>query len=100
MNTLPQNIKDAIDREDYLLTEHAAGQLDKRNIPDWQVIAGMEDAVVLRERPNDSPFPVVEFEQALPDGTPVKTVWSWMAALEVANLVTVHYFNGDEDEDE
>ena len=98
MNTLPQNIKAAVDREDYLITEHAGRRLDKRCIPDWQVVAGVEAAMVLRERPYDLPFPVVEFEQVLPDGTPVKTVWSWVAESGVANLVTAHYFNDGEEE--
>jgi hypothetical protein len=73
---------------------HAGNQLDERGIPDWQVVAGLAEGVLLRERPHGKPNPCVEVEQLLPDGTPVKAVWSWLPRHQVAKLVTVHYFDG------
>ncbi|MBI4578081.1 MAG: DUF4258 domain-containing protein [Planctomycetes bacterium] len=85
-------IQDAVRADRYLIGIHAANQLDDRGIPDWQVVAGLADAVLIRERPHDSPNPAVEVEELLPDGTSVKAIWAWLGYNKVAKLVTVHYF--------
>lgn len=59
----------------------------------WQVLAGIDAAQLIRERPDASPNPVAEFEQTLADGSPIKTVWSWISAGRIAKLVTVHFFD-------
>ncbi len=64
-----------------------------RGIALWQVIAGIPEAQLLIERPRSLPHPVAEYELILPDGTPVKAVWSYIAPLDVAKLVTVHFFD-------
>jgi len=56
------------------------------------VVAGIDDAKLIRERPDATPNPVVEFDQTLPDGTPFKAVWAWISAARTAKLVTVHFY--------
>lgn len=65
-----------------------------RRIVGWQVAAGLDAAKVVRERPSAGPNPVVEFEQILPDGTPIKVVWAWISTDRMAKLVTVHLVDG------
>lgn len=93
MSALFGRIRTAVAEGRYLIGLHAANQLDERGIADWQIVAGLEDGVLLRERPADQPNPAVEVEQILVDGTPVKAVWSWLPHHRAAKLVTVHYFD-------
>lgn len=93
VSKLFHQIRTAVVSDRYLIGVHAANQLDERGIPDWQVVAGMSDATLLTERPNDTPNPAVEVEQILADGTAVKAVWSWLPSHKAAKLVTVHYFD-------
>ena len=55
--------------------------------------ASSSETVVV-ERPDAEPNPAVEVRQSLPNGTEVKTVWSFLAQSGVAKLVTVHFFDG------
>ena len=59
---------------------------------DWQVIAGLDRARLLLEREDRRPNPVAEFEEVLPDGTPIKAVWAWISEERMAMLVTVHFY--------
>lgn len=93
MGELFNRIRDVVADNRYLIGAHAANQLDECGIPDWQVVVGVDEGVLLIERPNDDPNPSVETEQLLPDGTTVKSVWSWLPHHRVAKLVTVHYFD-------
>jgi len=62
---------------------------------DWQAVVGLEDGLLLLERPNDQPNPAIEVQELLPDGTAFKAVWSHLRVSNVAKLVTVHFFDGD-----
>lgn len=93
MGRLFDQIQEAVAEARYLIGLHAANQLDERGIPDWQVVAGVAEGILLAERPADKPNPAVEVKQMLPDGTPVKAVWSWLSRHRAAKLVTVHYFD-------
>ncbi len=93
MGELFHRIRAAVAEGRYLVGVHAGNQLDERGIPDWQVVAGLPEGVLLCERPSDRPNPAVEVEQLLPDGTAVKAVWSWLPHHHAAKLVTVHYFD-------
>lgn len=93
MGALFDKIRVAVDEGRYLIGLHAANQLDDRGIADWQIVAGLEEGTLLRERPSDRPNPAVEVEQILADGTPIKAVWSWLPQHRAAKLVTVHYFD-------
>ena len=93
MGELFDRIRAAVQEDRYLVGLHAGNQLDDRGIPDWQVVAGLAEGKLILERPSDRPNPAVEVEQLLPDGTPVKAVWSWLPHHHAAKLVTVHYFD-------
>ena len=93
MSALADNIRQAIHDERYVFGAHADQRLRERGILGWQVVAGMDTAKVIRERPNNIPNPVVEFESILPDGTPFKMVWAWISAEHTAKLVTVHFLD-------
>lgn len=77
----------------YLVGQHAAERLEERGILEWQVVDGIERGVVLGERADAKPNPVVEVQQSLADGTEVKAVWSHMVSVDIAKLVTVHFFD-------
>lgn len=62
-------------------------------MPAWQVVAGLADGRLIRERPGDLPNPAAEFDQTLADGTAVKAVWAFVRGAGVALLVTVHFYD-------
>jgi hypothetical protein len=77
----------------YLVGQHAAERLDERGVLEWQVVDGIEHGSPLREDPQAVPNPAVEVHQVLADGTEVKAVWSHVISMDVAKLVTVHFFD-------
>jgi hypothetical protein len=77
----------------YVVGQHAAERLDERGVLEWQVIDGIEDATLIVERPNATPNPAIELRQSLADGTDIKAVWSYLISVDVAKLVTVHFFD-------
>lgn len=93
MGALFERIKGAVLENRYLIGAHAANSLDDRGIPEWQVVEGISSGWLMRERPQDAPNPSVEVQQVLPDGTPIKAVWAWLAYHSAAKLVTVHFFD-------
>lgn len=93
VSELSKQILDAIKDGQYVVGAHALARLRERRIPLWQSAACCGDGRVLRERPEARPNPIVEIEITLPDGTPAKAVWSWLAIQRRAKLVTVHYFD-------
>ena len=76
-----------------MVGKHASERLDERGIFEWQAVVGVEDGILIVERPDASPNPTVEVCEALPDGTEFKAVWSFLRQSGVAKLVTVHFFN-------
>ena len=89
------HLRGLIEGERYLVGVHASERLEERGILEWQIIAAVEDAALLLERPSDLPNPAVEVIIELPDGTEVKAVWSHLASTDLAKLVTVHFFDED-----
>jgi len=57
----------------YVIGQHAAERLDERGVLEWQVVDGIEEGLLLAERPDALPNPAVEVYQSLADGTDVKT---------------------------
>lgn len=88
-----QCIKNAVENEEFVVGIHALDQLEERRIEEWQVVAGLSQGKLVRERPQAIPNPVVEVEQLLADGTPILAVWSWIGRQGIAKLVTVHFFD-------
>ena len=93
LGALVDNIRDAVRGERYVFGAHADERLRERRILGWQVLAGLDGAQVVCERPDGQPNPVVEFEELLPDGTPFKAVWAWISSDRTAKLVTVHFYD-------
>jgi len=92
MGVLADNIRKAVREGRYVFGDHADERLTTRGIMGWQVVAGLENARLLLEREDGIPHPVVEFEEVLVDGTPIKAVWAWISEKRIAKLVTVHLF--------
>lgn len=93
MGKLADSILSAVATERILISSHADDMFRERGVVAWQVVECMADARLLLERPRSHPNPVAEFELLLADGTPVKAVWAYIAQLNVAKLVTVHFFD-------
>lgn len=93
MGELFDRIRQLVAEERYLVGLHASERLEERVIMEWQAVVGLEDGELLVERPDDIPNPVVEVREMLPDGTEFKAVWSYLAASNIAKLVTVHFFD-------
>lgn len=93
MGRLWETIRQLITEERYVVGQHAAERLDERGLLEWQVVDGIEEGQLISEQPNDSPNPSVEVRQTLADGTEVKVIWSHMISIDVAKLVTVHFFD-------
>ncbi len=94
MGRLFERIRDAVNDGRYVVGDHAAIRADERGIADWQLVAGLKDGILRRERRRAQPNPCVEVEQLLADGTSVIVVWSWLAHLRVSKLVTVYFLDG------
>ena len=77
----------------YVVGRHAADRLEERGILEWQAVVGLEDGVLILERPDAEPNPAVEVRESLPDGTEFKAVWSVLRRSGVAKLVTVHFID-------
>lgn len=93
MGMLFDNIRTLVMNGRYVVGQHAAERLDERGILEWQVVEGIDGGDLLTERPNDLPNPAVEVRETLADGTEVKAVWSHIVSIDVAKLVTVHFFD-------
>ena len=93
LGKLAEDIRSAVLAERYVFGVHADERLRERRILGWQVVAGVDAAKAILERPDSTPNAVVEFEQVLPDGTPFKAVWAWLPLDQTAKLVTVHFFD-------
>lgn len=93
MQGLFDSIRVAVRENRYLFSDHADNMLRERGILHWQVVQGVEEAKLLSERPHTITKPTVELEQILPDGMAVKAVWGYVRALDLAKLVTVHFFD-------
>lgn len=90
--TLHETIRALVASGRYVVGEHATERLDERGILEWQVVDGIDHGRLIVERPDASPNPAVEVRQSLADGTEIKAVWSHVVSVDMAKLVTVHFF--------
>jgi hypothetical protein len=81
----------AIQEDRYLVSLHADERCEERGVTAWQLVAGIENATMLRERPRSKPNPSIVLEQQLADGSVVEAIWAWLAASGRAILVTVYF---------
>jgi hypothetical protein len=88
-----QKLKILVFEERYVIGQHASERLEERGILELQVVAGLTNGVLLKERLDAQPNPIIEVSQILEDRTVVKAVWSYLGNSGFAKLVTVHYFD-------
>jgi len=93
MGNLFSTIRQLVTEEKYVIGEHAAERMEERGFLEWQVVDSLADGILIVERPDAQPNPLVEVTQTLPDGTEFKGVWSYLRGSGVAKLVTVHFFD-------
>lgn len=93
MAQLWPQIRDAIERGDYVISAHAMARLRQRRIPGWQAIGLSFNGELIVEKNRTKPNPSVEVRITLADGAEAKVVWSWLATDATAKLVTVHFFD-------
>ncbi len=93
MGRLFDTIRELVSQDRYLVGQHAGERLEERGIMEWQAVAGLQEGVLLAERPDARPNPAVDVRESLPDGTEFKAVWSYLRQSGAAKLVTVHFFD-------
>jgi hypothetical protein len=86
-------IRELVAVEKYVVGKHASERLEERGILEWQAVAGLEEGVLIMERPDAEPNPAVEVQESLPGGIEFTAVWSYLPRSGVAKLVTVHFFD-------
>ena len=91
MPSLLEKICSAVSADRFVVLTHAQVQMEERRVMAWQIIAGLDDATLLRDRPTDLPFPSVVVRQTLPDGATVEVIWSYSKQTQQARLVTVYF---------
>jgi hypothetical protein len=93
MGQLFATIRDLVAKEQYVVGIHAIERLEERGVLEWHAVVGLADGVLIIERLDAKPYPVIEVRETLPDGTEFKAVWSHLPQSGVAKLVTVHFFD-------
>lgn len=64
---------------------------EERGVTDWQLVSGLENSKLVRERPLSQPNPSVVVRTVLAGGVEVEVVWAWLAQSRRAKLVTVFF---------
>lgn len=93
MAALFDKIRKAVADDRFVVGWHADDRFEERGVSDWQVVAGLDDAELIRERPRSKPNPSVVVRQLLVDGTEIEVIWSWLAESRRAKLVTVYFLD-------
>ena len=91
MSKLFDQIKRAVRHDCFLVGWHVDERFEERGVSNWQIVSGLEDAELVRERPRSKPNPSIVVRQTLPDGTEIEVIWSWLAKNSEAKLVTVYF---------
>ena len=69
----------------------AVERAEEREVAVWQLVAGLEEAKLERERPASKPHPSIVVREELADGTEVEVIWAWLPESHRAMLVTVYF---------
>ena len=91
MGRLFDQIKRAVRKDRFVVGWHADERCEERSVTDWQIVSGLEEAELVRERPRSKPNPSVVVRQLLEDGSEIEAIWSWLASTGEAKLVTVYF---------
>lgn len=60
MSELFETIRQLVVEDKYVIGQHASERLEERGIMEWQVVAGLTDGSLFKERTDAIPNPVVE----------------------------------------
>jgi hypothetical protein len=90
MGKILKKILAAVEADRFLIAWHGDERCEEREITAWQLVAGLSQATLVRERPKSKPNPSVVMRQILEDGTEVEVIWSWLEESGRAKLVTVY----------
>jgi hypothetical protein len=74
MGKLFEQIRPAVDADRFFVAWHADERCEERGITAWQLIAGLAEAELVRERPRSKPNPSVVVRQILEDGREVEVI--------------------------
>lgn len=91
MGKLFDQIRTAVREDRFWVGWHADEKCEERGVSEWQLVAGLEQAQLVRERPTSKPHPSVVVRQVLADGSEVEVIWSWLSQSRRAKLVTVYF---------
>lgn len=91
MSRLFRRICEAVRDDRFVVSWHADQRCEERGVAVWQLIVGLDDAELVRERPSSKPHPSVVVREDLADGTEVESIWAWMEESNRAKLVTVYF---------
>jgi len=91
MGKLLDRIRRAVNDERFIVSWHADERCEEREVAVWQLVAALDDAELVRERPQSKPLPSVVVRQELADGSEVEAIWAWMSQSGRAKLVTVYF---------
>ena len=84
-------IRAAVKGHRFVVSWHADERCEERRVSDWQLVIGLEDAELVRERPRSKPHPSIVVRETLSDGSEVEVIWAWLAQSGRAKLVTVYF---------
>jgi hypothetical protein len=71
-----EKIRTAIHEDRFVVSWHSDERCEERGVSAWQLVAGIEDAELLRERPRSKPNPSVVVRVSLADGSEVEAIWA------------------------
>ncbi len=91
MGKLFERIRAAVRDDRFLVSWHADDRSEEREVAVWQLVAGLEEAKLERERPASKPHPSIVVREELVDGTEVEVIWAWLPESCRAMLVTVYF---------
>ncbi len=78
MGKLFDNILAAVESDRSIVSWHADERCEDREVSPWQLVAGIEGALLVRERPRSKPHPSVLLRQQLADGSEAEVIWAWL----------------------
>ena len=78
MGRIWEQIRTAVREDRFIVSWHADERCEERGVTEWQLVAGIDNAELVSERPTTRPDPSVIVGQELVDGTTVEVIWAWL----------------------
>jgi hypothetical protein len=91
MGRIWEQIRSAVGEDRFIVSWHADERCEERGVTEWQLVAGIDNAELVNERPASRPNPSVIVRQELVDGATVEVIWAWLPESRRAKLVTVFF---------